>query len=58
MLSLDQLNCLDLWQGQDSVFADSMGIGQSFVSRKIRKTLELLDLTIEAVVTRQLGMGR
>ena len=57
MLSLDQLNCLDLWQGQDSVFADSMGIGQSSVIRKIRKTLELLDLTIEAVVTRQLGMG-
>ena len=57
MLSLDQLNCLDLWQGQDSVFADSMGIAQSSVSRKIRKTLELLDLTIEAVVTRQLGMG-
>lgn len=49
MLALDQLTCLDLylWQGQESVVADSLGISQSSVSRKISKTLELFDLTIE-----------
>lgn len=59
VLSLDQLCCFDvyLWHGQEAVVAELLGISQSSVNRKIRKTLQLFDLRIDRSEAEHRVMG-
>lgn len=59
VLSLEQLCCVDLylWHGQEAVVAELLGISQSSVNRKIRKTLQLFDLHINRSEAEHRVMG-